>query len=276
MKAMNWNLNQIKIHGRKSSRLFFLVLIYVTSDYSCLAQAKSLVTGGISISPTFGSSFNRGDSYTDYSDSVKSTQGTRLMWGVHGWINYSLKKKLDIQVGIGYQDIGFSRIQKGLDLNEPTYPGIGVGFIEDKSNTQKDITYNYRFQYLQVPVIFNSYMGRSANYKWVFNFSAGIVSNLLLKHQIVANLNPGFTVDGKKSFNIDSTGFDARRFAFNVLIGAKIEYKEKADTKKTYFFQPAIGFYPLSVAGGAIKSNPWFITINVGMLFVMPKLHGSK
>ncbi len=238
------------------------------------AQSKVILTGGFSIAPTVESAMNNGDAYTIYRDSVKSTEGVRLTLGFHAWINYSIKKNLDVQAGIGYLEAGFSRKQKSLSLNQPTFPGIGSGKILDATNTQRDITYNYRFQYLQLPVMLNTYVNRSGDFKWVFNFSAGLVANILLKHQIQANLNPGFTIDSKNSFNIDSTGFNARLFAMNLLIGSKIEYK--ADKNKIYFIQPLLGYYPISVSGGDISSNPWYFTINAGIMYNLSNLRASK
>ncbi|MDP1726671.1 MAG: outer membrane beta-barrel protein [Bacteroidota bacterium] len=272
---MKLNLNPINCRKKKFSINFFctLLALYSMTPLSH-AQSKVIFTGGFSIAPTVESAFNNGDAYTIYRDSVKSTQGARLTLGIHAWVNYSIKKNLDIQAGIGYLEAGFSRKQSGLIFHQSTYPGIGSGKILDATNTQRDITYNYRFQYIQLPVMLNTYVKRSGDFKWVFNFSAGLVANILLKHQIQANLNPGFTIEGQKSFKIDSTGFDARLFALNLIIGSKIEYK--ADKNKIYFIQPLLGYYPLSVSGGDIRSNPWYFTINVGIMYSLSNLRAGK
>lgn len=275
IKMKNWNSNPIKSHKRNLSlKIFCLLLTLFCMNRVSHAQSKVIFTGGFSIAPTIESAINNGDAYTIYRDSVKSTQGVRLTLGFHAWVNYSIKKNLDIQAGIGYLEAGFSRKQTGLSFHQSTYPGIGSGKILDATNTQRDITYNYRFQYIQLPVMLNTYVKRSGDFKWVFNFSAGLVANILLKHQIQANLNPGFTIEGQKSFKIDSTGFDARLFALNLLIGSKIEYK--ADKNKIYFIQPLLGFYPLSVSGGDITSNPWYFTINAGVMYNLSNLRASK
>ncbi|MBC7382918.1 MAG: outer membrane beta-barrel protein [Bacteroidia bacterium] len=262
---MNLNLkNNREFNGLIIKGLVVLYILF-SLPYKGFGQNKSTLSVGFSLAPVFGGAINRSDNYDHYIDSVKSTQGLRATIGAHIWANYALLKTVDVQIGLGYMETGFSRRQTGLNFGNPTYPGIATGRIEDNSNTKKAITYNYKFQYIQVPILFNFYLKRSGNFKWIYSFTAGITTNVLVKHQIQANMDPGYSIEGKTTYKIDSTGFDARRIAVNLLVGAKIEYRN--NKKSVYFIQPAVGIYPISVSSAPNKSHPWFVMFNVGMLY---------
>lgn len=257
---MNWNLKPI-------SKLCLLIALSGFLNVNVQAQSKSKLSYGLGVNLGLGSAIVGSDAYKTYSDSVKSSTTAHYNKGIHAWLNYSLGKKADLQIGLGFQQVGFARKQTNLQFKNPTYPGIGVGFIEDvfSPNSGREITYNYRFNYIQIPVILNTYLGRSGDFKWVYNFSTGITPQILVKHQLVANCSPGFKIDSKDQFKLDSSGFEARRISTSLQIGMNIEYH---DTKeKIYFFQPLIGFYPISVTRSTNSSYPFYFALNVGMLF---------
>jgi hypothetical protein len=108
-------------------------------------------------------------------------------------------------------------------------------------------------------------LGRSRDFKWVYQFSGGITPQILLKHRLVANTNPGFTIEGENQFKIDSSGFDARRFAINIQVGLTIEYRESKN--KVYFIQPMLGINPIGVSAIPRLAYPVFASLAVGVLF---------
>ncbi len=264
---MNLNLSQTKEPKFFALAAFILIGINFGIMNTAWSQNKTLLTAGFSVSPGFGSAYLNDDVFKSYMDSVHSSQSARFMAGAHVWINYSLKKDLDMQIGLGYQDMGFARKQENLKVLDPTYPGLGVGIIQDKSSTSKGITYNYHFHYLQIPLLFNFYLNRSGDFKWVYSFSAGLATNILISQNIQADLS-GFTIDSKKTMKLDSTGFDGRRVSTTLMIGAKFEFK--SDKTKSYFIQPIFGFNPIS-ASSNIQTNPWYVVVNAGVLFPLTK-----
>ncbi|MDP3929264.1 MAG: outer membrane beta-barrel protein [Bacteroidota bacterium] len=255
---MNWSLKKIKNY-------FFFGILFWGCTLSVQAQSKSKNSYGVGVNAGIGSAFISGNSYQNYMDTTKSESTLHFNKGIHVWALLSMGKKSDIQIGLGFQQMGFARKQTGLKFFNKTYPGIGVGFIEDNSNSEKEITYNYRLNYLQVPIQVNTYLGRSGDFKWVYQFSAGITPQLLLKHNMVANCNPGFSIDGETQFKIDSSGFEARRFAMNMQLGLTIEYRESKN--KVYFIQPMLGFYPLPISAAPRAAFPVFASLSVGVLF---------
>ncbi len=254
---MNLNLSQI--------RTLTLFAGLICLGFGAKAQSKSQLSYGISIHGAGAWAITNGTDYNNYVDTVKSSTTAHLNKGLHIWLNYSLGKKNDLQIGLGYVQTGFSRKQEDLNFSNYTFPGIGTGRIEDLSNTPKGITYNYRFNYLQVPIILNTYLGRSRDFKWVSNFSAGITPQFLLKHQLQANCIPGYSIEGESKFKLDSSGFTGNFFALSVQVGMNIEYK--ANKNKVYFFQPLIGFNPLSISKSPNTATPIFVGLNLGMKF---------
>ena len=258
---MNLNLRTIRI---------VLGLLLVGMQVNVLfAQSKSSMSFGFGVNGGIGMAAHNSDVYKNYETFLDTNSSTasalHFNKGVHAWLTYSLGKKADFQIGFGYQQTRFSRKQTNLAFNNYTYPEIATGRIEDLSNTQKEITYNYRFHYLQIPLMINTYLGRSGDFKWVYQFSAGITPQVLLKHQLVANCNPGFSIEGEDQFKLDSSGFDAKRIAVSMQIGLNIEYRESKN--KVYFLQPIIGVYPISVSSSSNAAYPFFMGINLGMLF---------
>lgn len=255
---MNLNLNRIK-------GSFLIALAIICLGKQGLAQSKSQVTYGFSLTGGAGWAIINSAAYQNYMDTVHSSPSTHFNKGFHFWFDYSLGKKTDLQLGIGYQQNGFSRKQENLNFSNYTYPGIGTGRIEDLSNTEKGINYNYRFNYLQIPAIFNFHLSRSSDFKWVNHFSAGITPQFLLKHNLQANCIPGYSIEGQNSFKLDSSGFNAKVFTLSMQIGFDLEYR--VNKNKLYFFQPMIGIYPISVTKSPNSALPVFANLTVGLKF---------
>jgi len=252
----NWSLKLI-------SKICALLVMCFTFSNTLFAQSKTGFSYGLSVNLGYGSASTTNESYLKYTDTINSSKTSHFNKGAHIWFNYSLGKKYDLQVGLGYEQIGFARQQSNLNFNNYTYPGIGTGRIEDLSNSEKVITYNYRFNYIQVPIMINTFLGRSNDFKWIYHFTAGLTPQILVNHQLIANCNPGFSVDGEDQFKFDSTGFSARSIAMNLQIGMLIE--NRVSKNKTYFIQPIIGYYPFSITSSANTANPFFFSVNLGL-----------
>jgi len=248
--------------------IFFEILIS-----NCLAQkTASKYSWGFGINPTLTYAINKSNSMDaaretpfislkDYTDSLNKFETWRSSMGATAWINYVMNRIWDVQVGLAYADLGYQRKQEGLLFKQTTYPGLGSGKIEDLSNPAKDINYNYRFHYLQIPILFHYKYKKSGDFKFTYSFSGGVSTNILLKHQMTANLLNGFYIEGEKKFNFDSTGFKASPVTFNILLGGRIEYK--LDKTSQLSVIPQIGFFPLGVTSGSINSNPIFFSLGL-------------
>lgn len=236
------------------------------------SQEKMQIGGGACLiySSAINSSTNNDNvpgktySYSSYIDSINAYQDGRFTLGVSAKFHYALNKKWSIQTGLAYLNIGFNRMQSGINFKDSTYPGMGTGRVEELSGSAKSITYSYRFQYLQIPLLANYIVKQTRDLKFTHRISAGFSANILLNHDIKAKLDE-FVVDGEEVFKFDSTGYSAKEFGFNLLFGYKLDIKG-AD-KQIYFIQPMLGISPISVSIAPLKSFPIFLQLNVGMLF---------
>jgi hypothetical protein len=162
-----------------------------------------------------------------------------------------------------------------LHYKDATYPGIGSGtgngVLIENTNVERNIDLNYRYQYLQIPVLFNYHLNiRNLTQKVKISLSAGLGLNVLLKHDINAVLSTGFKIDNKSSFSLDSTGYKANVLNANLMIGSLVDYNYTKQIK--LIFQPLIGYFPMSVTSGDINARPWFISLNLGMIYTLDKL----
>ncbi len=252
----------------------FFALLFLLFSVTAFSQSKSKWSLGFSLSPTFCATVNTTSSsdkvngtnqaYTAYNDSIngKETYRFNLLCPTF-WFNYSLDQKWSLQTGLGYMDVGFQHLQNDIKLNDALYPGIGSGKLLELTNTSRNIKYDYRYQYLHVPVLFNYHVGKSGDYKFNYTLTGGIALDILLKHQMSANLD--FDLDGKNQYNFDSTGYGSRVVALNIILGGRVDYK--IDKTLTLMVQPVIGFYPFSVSSGPISVYPYYFSLNTGLVY---------
>lgn len=249
----------LKMNSHKLIVFCLLVLPIISQGQS---KTKSAWVGSLQVG--YGSAITPNNSYKNFMDTMQSKTNGVLVKGIHVNYLYSLSRKTDIMVGLGYNEAAFGRKQTGLNFDNYTYPGMGTGQIEDLSNIEKGIQYTYRYSYLQVPVqiVFN--VARSRDFKWTYSIVPGGAAQILLNHQLVANLD-GFSIEGEDRFTFDSTGFEARRIAFNLQLGYRLAHKE--ENGEAYYIQPMIGIYPLSVSDANNKAFPWFACVQAGWYF---------
>lgn len=239
------------------------------------AQSRSKISWSASINPSITLPLNFSSSqdkvsgnpfqtYQQYADSVRTFETFKLSLGGTVWMNYLINQKWTLQTGIGFNETGFTRQQKNIKVLDKVFPGVGTGMVLDKSNVERSIDYKFRYQYITVPVLFNYYGKRSGDFKWTYYFSTGVGFNYLLKHEIKAVLND-FVMDGENKFHLDSTGYEGRKFAVNLFVGARIEYK--VDKTVTVFGQPLLTIYPVSISKTSMHVYPFGLTMNCGVIY---------
>ncbi len=249
----------------KKSKLLLMAVFALFCIKNANAQSKSKFGFVGSVNIGYGSAFISDEKYQQFMDTMQSKTNSVLTKSVNGWFMYSFSKKVDLLFGIGYQEAAFGRRQSNLNFKNYTYPGIGIGKIEDLSNLERGIQYTYRFSYLNLPFQMMLNTGRSSDYKWTFSFVPGAALNVLMNHKMIANLDDGFTIDLKDKFTLDSTGFKARPIAINFSAGFR--FQKKDEDGKSYFLQPMAMIYPLSVTSADLKAVPWSISLQFGAIF---------
>jgi hypothetical protein len=248
------------------------------------AQSFKDLTFGVSLNPTLTYGINRSSSnerlrnnpnltYKQYADSVREFETYKISVGLTGWVYYPLNVKWNIQAGLGYSEVGFTRRQENIKIGDKLFPGIGTGVLLESSNTTKNIDYAFRYQYLSIPVLFNYYGKRSRDFSWSYYLTGGAAINMLVKSQVRAKLD-NFYVEGKNIYSLDSTGYEGRRVAVNLFVGGKAEYR--VDHQFSLFVQPLVTFFPLSVSKTVMKSNPIGVQVNCGVTFNLNAISGDE
>jgi hypothetical protein len=206
--------------------------------------------------------------YEQFNNDAKNNQMMRLNFSAHAWYNKTLGFNWTIQAGLGYLDMGFRRAQNNLKDGELIHKEIGPGKILDKTNIEKNINYDYRFHYLDIPVWFNYELYKSKDYKTRYQFTGGVAANVLLKHQLTARLD-NFTIDGEDKFQINNTGYEASAFNMQVNLGFKVIHK--LDKETTIIVQPIYTIHPMSVTGGQIDVMPYSVMVHAGLVLDLNK-----
>lgn len=237
------------------------------------AQSASDYTYGISFGPHINGAIIKGTSWDSYLDSSNSSQAIKFGAQANLWFFKSLGKESDLQVGLGFADYGFDRVQKNLAFKALTYPGIGTGMVEDLSNSEKQINYHYKFQYLQLPVLWNAQLYRAPNFKYRVYFTGGLALNVLLRHRLVAETITGYSIEGNTKFVLDSSGFKGSPVALQLNGGLKMEYKME---NGRFFFQPLFNFFPLSISSGDRKTYPLGLIVHIGFETSLSELKSGK
>lgn len=257
----------MKLNLKKISVLIMLLAI----NKMAFAQSKSLLRFGISINPTISNAIITGNDSA--AKSFISAEKNNIVFkhtsGATIWMKYLVKRKLDLMLGIGLSNKGFQRKQENLKFNQPTYPGIGTGKIEDLSNSNKSLFYNYNFNYINIPILFNWYLGSNANYTFNFAITAGADMAFLINHNMVAYTATGFKIDGNEKFTLDSSGFAANRFLGSINLGCRAEYA--LSKKLDAFLLPVINISPISLTSNAYNAIPYNLIINAGVTYAIKK-----
>lgn len=272
MTRTNWNL-------KKSNILLLIIFVYS----NCFAQKNTIsklnfyatvgtVFNGSINSSTSNKIANGAQTYSVYQDSIADKETWRLNFSPQIGIIYQMNKNMDLQCGLSYLVLGHQRQLNNLQFEAKTFPGIGTGLgngvIIDKTNIERNINLNYRYHYLQIPILLNYHLNlRTLSQNFKIALSAGVGLNVLLKHDINAVLSTGFKIDEKSSFSIDSTGYSASVFTANLMLGTLVDYNYSKQIK--FVFQPMLGFYPLSVSNKDLEARPWFVNLNLGIIYTL-------
>lgn len=257
-----------------------LSIIFVILLHDVFSQSKTKWSLGASVNPVMCAVINSPgakDINTDpvylNNDALKTTESYRLnLLSATGWFNYSLSLLWDLQIGVGYMDLGFQRTQKNLKYNDKIFAGLtsGAGTLQELSggNGDKNINYDYRFQYIQIPCLISYRIKQSRDFRIIYSLTGGAAVDVLLKHKITANFE-NFTIDGENSKNIDATGFKSRGVAFNLMVGGRIDFK--IEKNLTFMLQPVVSLFPLSVTSGPDYLYPYYLAVHTGLVFEFNK-----
>jgi hypothetical protein len=250
------------------------ILFTACISLSAIAQTRSRVSFGLSVNPFYTWSIHSSESeekiagtttsYKTYSDSVSKIQSSYLSFGATGWVNYFLNQDWSLQIGVGYADIGFMRLQDNIQYLDKLYPGIGTGKVIEKSTSQKSIEYQYRFRYLQIPLLANYTFKAGRNFNTTYSLTGGLLCNVLLNHRLKANL-VNWVMDGERTFYFDSTGYAARPMNMQLMLGARTDIR--IDKQWVFMIQPFFSLSLFSVTSAPLFVTPYQLGANIGLVY---------
>jgi len=266
-------------------RIFSLIIIAnLIIAHEALSQSYIKYAIGASVSGSLSQCMQSGSttsttngvqSWERYLDSTSSNNGTQKSLGINIWGQMLFGRKWILQGGLGYFQTGFTRVQDNIQYLDLLYPGIGQGKLMEKSGGSgtKSILYDYQFRYIQIPMLIHYEVFHSRDYTIRTYLTAGVTPGILIQHHINATLI-NFVVEGKDSYSIDSSGYNARSITLSTQLGAKVEYKY--DKKTLLYAMPIIGINPISITSGSADIYPYYLQLQLGVTYAWGKTEEKK
>ncbi len=206
-------------------RIKSIILIICLSSLATALQAqKSYREWGVHVRPSVNGSLLMSSGSGGISDSVRKSNTTRgaLSFG----LDYFIKKNNDakIQIGLVYSDLGFRKERINLRFGDSIHEAIGI--VADLSQTvRKDVYYDYRFRYVELPLIYHLNMSsRLSRRDLELWFSGGLHPSFLLKDELIVRL-PGWSAAGNTKHVLSTSYHTVGSFNMGVSFGARVDYK---------------------------------------------------
>lgn len=200
-----------------------------------------------------------------YLDSLKELQKGRFAYSAGIVYSRSLKNRdWIIQTGVMFSETGFKRVFDSLYQGLVLHPDVPK--IEDLAQgSPRSVEFNYRFRYIDVPVIFSHRIrDERIDRDWQFFLTVGLTFQALISHDQKVYFR-GFSVDDEDRFVSQNTGFEARPFNIVANLGARFDYRIYAGSVLS--IQPLINAPLLSATTG----NDIVRFLNPGVQFTFYK-----
>lgn len=258
--------------------LFSLLFILVFSYFST-GQSVGIKGFGFTLGPEYGNRFtkNKNDNqvtpypgykvgYQKMNDSLDKLDGFRagFDFGLNAF--FTTYSKVYFSIGIGYRNTGYRRHFESLKYKDSIQYMGKIDVFSD--NGPKDITFNFRYHYLELPVMVHfSLNSREDQYDETNKFiTIGLSPNWLLKNNYNARLF-GFSIEEQVNFKGNEIFYTNRVFNCNVLLGGRFQTALNEDFR--FNITPVISFPLLSqtVNEDATFVRPYSIMVNAGLSY---------
>ena len=252
---------------------FGMLFLVIFSVQDVFAQKKLKKEIGVYAMPMVAYRFltvkkvpdNYSGSSSELKDSLIDADFPKLSLGAGVSINFYKDIYSRFEVGLRYSDQGFVRAKRDLGFGQEIHPEIGP--IKDLSQTgsPKDVHFYYRFQYLQIPLMYHfaPYSVKKSD-KFDFYISGGVSANILLNHTVKAKYQ-GWTAYGKKRENITKHEYDPSPANLNLHFGFRLHYS--MDSKTDVLLSPALGLGILNANNGNESYRLWDLSIPIGFVY---------
>lgn len=252
----------------------FLVLLLMGSLQTLEAQK---IKGAMywSVAPTLGNSFTTFQNAvsSQVKDSLKKQDHWRSAIGASAMFGLELSSTRKLMIGLQFSNYGFTRKRENYKFLDTLHPEIGV--MADLSQTGNNyIDFNYRYQYLTIPVIYSMQISGKAMKSSTIHWNIGGSISGLVQHDIRAVLH-GFSAKGEKVFKLKNEAENPGLFNANFHTGFRLE--NLIDGKRTYIFvQPCLNIPLLNANYGKERHHLYALSFEVGFIFKPEKKESNQ
>lgn len=179
-------------------------------------------------------------------------------------LSYSNNMQLGIQSFSG----GFRRVYADVGFGDSIHPEL-PRIIDFFQGDPRFVVMEYRFHYLQLPVLFDTELTqiRQAG-KWNFFVQYGLIPGYAFTDKIIAKTR-GFALDGQTRIKV-SHPYPINRFNLQAFLGARAEFN--LDDRFKLQLQPGIYVPLVSSLSGITKAWVYQVALSVGLSIPLDKL----
>jgi len=239
--------------------LFFIIF---SSMFNANAQLK-FDTWLFSVQPTLGGKIGL---YTDkeqkFKDSFKKIDQLRQSIGFNIYSLIEIRNKNKLQIGLQYQNFGFTRKIEDIKFADTIHPKIGIrNDLVDVGPSW--VEFRYRYHYIAIPFLFIKTIKESKTKPGSLHFVVGGALSGLIKQDINAKFF-GFSFGKNKNVKFNEDDVNAGIINANIQIGIRYENKVYGENTSIYL-QPNLYCAMLPSNYGVNKSLLYSLGLEIGI-----------
>ncbi len=229
-----------------------LLLVCMTIGHTYVHGQSKFNNILVAVQPTFGGRIMiYNNKNQKFKDSFSKTDQIRQ--SVSGTIStlIELNNSSQLQIGIQFQNLGFTRKVENIRFLDTIHPLIGIRADQVDAGPSW-VEFRYRYHYFSLPFLYSKTLKRKkSNKAGSFHFVAGGAISGLINHDIKAKFF-GFSFKKDKSLKIKENDNQAGLISANLQFG--LRYENKIEEQMSIFVQPNL-FLPILTANYGINKH---------------------
>lgn len=260
-------------------KYILLLWMMVFASWGGSAQSVSLtglqITGGPSIGNRYTKARNNNPvvpfpgykiNYRELDDSLDQHDSYRAGFDLSFNMLFSTYSRVYFSIGAGYRNTGYRRHFEGLKFRDSIQYMGSIDVLSD--NGSKDITFNYRYHYIDIPCLLHySLKKREDQYEDENYFiSFGLAPNFLIRDNFRARLF-GFSINEQVEFKGKDIYTVTKPFNLDLLLGGR--FQGPIDENWKFCLNPMIHAPMMSqtTSGSGIDLRTWTVSLNAGLIY---------
>lgn len=260
-------------------KYFFILFCIYISVSSVQGQSVSLlgfsITGGPSIGNRYTKARNSNQvtpfpgykvNYLQMDDSLDKHDSYRAGFDLSLNTFFSTYSRIYFSVGAGYRNTGYRRHFEGLKFRDSIQYMGSIDVFSD--NGSKDITFNYRYHYIDIPCMLHYSLKKREDQYEEENFfiSFGFSPHFLIRDSFRARLF-GFSINEQVEFKGKDIYTVNKPFNVDFLLGGR--FQGPIDENWKFCFNPLVHVPLMSqtTSGSGIDLRTWTVSLNAGVIY---------